>query len=511
MSRIKNSFINVIVALAGQFLGIIISFVARIFFIKILGAEYLGINGLFTNILTVISLVELGIGPAIVYSLYKPLAQKDTRKVKALMQLYKKTYTIIGIVVGILGVATAPFIQYFIKETPEFLDVNLIFLLFVLNSAISYFFAYKRNLIIADQHRYVATVYRYIFFALLNVLQIVFLYFTGSYLVFLSLQIISTLMENVAVERHADKMYPFLKDREHEKLDSETINEIKKNTGAMVLHKIGGIVINSTDNIIISAKIGIVWVGLYSNYLLIITALDTIIGQFFASITASVGNLGVNERTGKALEVFKNVQFVNFWLISFSSVCLYYLLNPFIELWIGRDMLMSMGVVTILVINFYVQGMRKAVLTFTDALGLYWHGRYKPIVESIANLTLSILLAPKFGIAGVLIGTLISTLTTCFWIEPYILYKKGFNTVLKPYYLKYVTYTTVTLATGLLTGQLVNLIRDTTVLAFSLKLLICLLAPNFLYVLLFYRTKEFQYFLRIAQSMISKVKYFNKK
>lgn len=490
--------------MGGQGVGMMISFIARIFFIKILGADYLGINGLFTNILTMLSLVELGIGPAIVFSLYKPLAEKDLEKVKSLMQLYKKAYTIIGIVIGVLGVFITPFLQYFIKEMPDVPNLNLIFILFVINSSISYFFAYKRNLIIADQHRYIATAYKYAFYAILNILQIVFLFITGSYILFLILQIASTLLENIAVAKRADKMYPFLKEKTHGKLDSETVQLIKRNTGAMVFHKIGGIVVNATDNIVISAKVGITWVGLYSNYLLIFTALNSVIGQLFSSVTASIGNLGATESKEKSFSIFKNIQFANFWIYGFSAVCLYWLSNPFIDLWIGKEYLMTMDIVAILIINFYVQGMRKSVLTFRDALGLYWNDRYKPLFEVTINIVASVALASKFGIVGVFIGTFISTMTTCFWIEPYVLYKKGFESPMRAYFFKYAIYTIIVIVAGSLTGVFVNLIAGSTILAFVAKVMICMLVPNIIFLIFFYRTNEFRYLWSIIKSIMLK-------
>ena len=505
MSRVKNSLTNFAVAIIGQTIALTVSFIARIFFIRILGAEYLGINGLFTNIVTMLSLVELGIGPAIIFSLYKPLAENDIKKVQALMQLYKKAYTIIGFIVAVLGVCIAPFLHYFIKELPDISNITLIYVLFVINSAISYFFAYKRNLIIADQRRYVDMLYRYSFFAILNIMQMIFLYITGSYIIFLILQITSTLLENIVVARRADKMYPLLKQRKHEKLDFETVQEIKKNTGAMVLHKIGDIALNATDNIVISAKVGIIWVGLYSNYLLIITALNIMIGQFFTSITASIGNFGITEGKEKVILIFQKVLFANFWMYGLSGICLYYLFNPFIDLWLGEDLLMDMNVVGVLVINFFIQGMRRSVLTFIDALGLYWHKRYKPLFEVAINLVVSLVLAPILGITGVFIGTLVSILTTCFWIEPYVLYTNGFNISLKPYFSKYALYTFITVLTGFLTGHFVGMITGSTIVAFIGKLAICLLIPNLTFLILFFRTKEFQYFKSIVKNVINRV------
>ena len=503
MTRTKNSLLNIKVSMAGQAVGLIISFVARIFFIRFLGVNYLGINGLFTNILTMLSLVELGIGPAIIFSLYKPLADKDTPKIQALMQLYKKAYNIIGVLVAVLGTAITPFLHLFIKEMPDVPNISLIFVLFVINSSISYFYAFKRNLIIADQHRYIATVYRYIFFTGLNAMQILFLFLTKNFIVFLVLQIVFTLIENIAVSRKADAMYPFLREKGRFKLDPDTVQQIKKNTGAMVLLKAGSIMVTSMDNILISAKVGILWVGLYSNYQLIMTALNTVVGQFFTSITASIGNLGATESKERSLFIFENIQFANFWIYGFCSICLFELFNPFIELWLGKDLLMGAGVVTILVINFYVRGMRNTALAFLDAFGLYWHIRYKPIFEVIINLTVAVSLAPRFGIAGIFAGMLVSSLATNFWIEPFVLHKKAFGAPLKPYFAKYSIYTLAAAAAGYITVMSCSLIAGASVFAFILKTALCVLIPNSLFLLCFHRTREFRYFWSILKPAVS--------
>jgi O-antigen/teichoic acid export membrane protein len=377
MSRTKNSLINLTAAMVGQLVAVPIGFVARLVFIRILGAEYLGINGLFNSILTMLSLVELGIGPAIVFSLYKPLAEIDTKKVQAIMQLYKKAYAIIGTGIVVLGIGMTPFLSYLIKDVPDVNNIEIIFLLFVGNSAISYFYAYKQNLIIADQRRYIVTIYRYAFFSFLNLMQIAFLYATKNYIFFLIVQIALPCAKS-HVAKTADKLYPFLRQKTAERMDDETVREIKKNTGAMVSHKVGEIVTNSTDNIVISAMVGTIWVGLYSNYVLITIALNGIMGQFFSAITASIGNLGATSNKERLLVVFRRVQFATFWIFGFSAICLFYLFNPFIAVWIGKVYLLSMDTVLLLAVLVYVQGMRRAVLTFREALGLYWYDRYNP-------------------------------------------------------------------------------------------------------------------------------------
>lgn len=396
MSRSIKSAKNLRYALIGQFFGLIISFVARIFFIKILGEVYLGVNGLFSNILTVLSLAELGIGEAITYSLYEPLAKKDEKKCVMFMQLYKKIYNIIGVIIFILGLMITPFLNFFVAENTEIENLKFIFLLYVINTSASYFFSYKRNLIIADQNRYIVSFYRYIFYFLVNLFQIIFLYITKDFIIYLWIQIIMTLLENIAVSKKADNMYPFLKDKKKVKMNKETKDVIKNNTKAMLMHKIGGVVVCSTDNIIISKFVSLVSVGIYSNYYMITNALNIIFSQIYSSITASIGNLCIMDDSNRQLEVFNQINFLGFWVYSFSSICLLCLLNPFIELWLGDKYLFPMNIVLIIVVNFYTIGMRKAILTYREAAGLFYKDRWKSIFEAVLNLILSIIMSLKW-------------------------------------------------------------------------------------------------------------------
>jgi O-antigen/teichoic acid export membrane protein len=248
--------------------------------------------------------------------------------------------------------------------------------------------------------------------------------------------------------------------------------------------------------------VGIVWVGLYSNYQLIINAIVTITAQFFTSITASIGNLGATESREKSFFIFECTQFANFWIYGFCSISLLQLFNPFIGIWLGNDLLMNMGVVTIIVINFYIRGMRNTVLTFTDAFGLYWYTRYKPIVEIAINLGAALSLAPRFGIAGIFMGTFISAMTVSFWVEAYVLFSKGFKVSMKKYVIRFGIYTFATVAAGFITWIICELVTGTAFTVFALKFLICLLVPNLIFLICFYRTMEFQYLRSILNTII---------
>jgi O-antigen/teichoic acid export membrane protein len=502
MSRTNNSIRNVKYAIIGQGLALIISFIARMIFVKTLGAEYLGINGLFTNILSILAFAELGIGTAITYSLYKPLAEKDIEQTKTLMRLFQKAYLTIGIIILILGTGLTPFLGYLIKDMPDIENIPLIYLMFVVNSAISYFYSYKRSIIIADQKHYIDTIYRYGFRIVLEISQIIVLILTQNFIMFLALQFIMTFLQNIGISKKADKLYPYIKDKNVEKLDTHTKNTIVRNVKALIYHKVGSIVVMGTDNLLISKYVGIVAVGIYSNYYLIIGAVNTVSGVMFQAVTASVGNLGVTATKERKLFVFECLNFITFWIYGFSAISLIILFNPFIEIWLGEEYLFSMLLTTLIVLNFYISSMRKSVLTFREALGLYWYDRYKPLFEAGINLIVSVILVKMIGIAGIFIGTFISTITTCFWVEPYILYKYGFKHSVKTYFLRYFTYTVTILIAGVITWYLCETVEGTSILALILKIIISILVPNTIFVIVYSKTKEFKYFKNLFKTKL---------
>ena len=506
MSRTKNSVKNLTYALVGQGLGFIVSFVARIFFIRILGSEYLGLNGLFTNILTILSLAELGVGEAITYSLYKPLAENDTRKCTMLMQLYKRVYDIIGIAILVIGISLTPLLPYIINDMPDIPNISLIYILFVINTAVSYFFSYKRNLIIADQKRYIATFYRYLAHFTFTFLEIIYLMLFKNYIGYLVIMILATLADNIMVSRKADKMYDFLKNSEKIPLDKESKTSIAKNTKAMMMHKVGGVVVNSTDNVLLSMYVSLEAVGLYSNYFFITNALNSITTHVFNSLTASVGNLFATSDSKKAYRVFKDVYFLDYFMYSFICVSLLCLFNPFIELWLGKQFLFSFDIVCIIVINFYVTGMRKSVLTFREASGLFYKDRWKSVFEAIVNLVASIILAINFGTFGVFLGTLISSVTVCIWVEPLILYKYGFKEKLREYFKPYFLYLIITIISCSITYYLCSFINFGRVVSLILKAILCLIIPNTINILIFRKTDEFKYFKNLIKKLLQKLK-----
>lgn len=510
MARTQNTIRNVLAAMMGQLGGVLVNLLARVFFLHYLNQTYLGLNGLFTNVLTMLSLVELGVGPAMAYSLYKPLADGDTERIKSHMAFYKRAYVTIGLVIAALGLAFLPFYTVFMDEVPDIPQLNIIYLLFVANTVVSYFYSYKRSLIVCDQKKYIETAVHYGAYFILNVVQIIFLAITKSYVLFLVLQVISTWTENFLLARKADKLYPYLKDKNVKPMDKADSQVIFRNVAAMSMHKIGAVVVNSTDNILISKLIGLATAGLYANYYTIIHPLQTITNQIFESIVASVGNLSATVKggdVGRLKETFNDVFFLAFWIFTFCAACLYNLLPPFIQfLWLrNKGWLLDNGTLIVLVINFYLYGMRRPVLTFRDASGAFWNDRFKPIFESIINLLASIVLAHRFGLMGIFLGTLVSTVTTSLWVEPLVLYRNVFFMPLRDYFLRFAGYTAVGAVICGVTTWLCRLVGY-SLLSMIPRAVICVLVPNLLLLLVFHRTKEFRYFGRLGKELLRKVR-----
>ncbi|MCM1101476.1 MAG: hypothetical protein NC079_08240 [Clostridium sp.] len=507
-SRTRNSIKNITYSMLSYGVILFLEFVNRTIFIHLLTDEYLGLNGLFSNILSFLSLAELGVGSAINYALYKPLSTGDYELVKSIMRLYRKLYRIIGCTILIIGGSLTPLLPYLISDMPKDMpNISIYYLLYALNSGMSYFYAYKRSLIVCDQKSYITSIVNTFSKIILSVAQIVILKITHSYISYLCMAIVVTITENIFISIAANKLYPFLRDKWVQPLAKSEIADIKKNVFALLFHKIGSQIVFSTDNIIISGFVGLIPVGLYSNYTLIVNAISATISRIFSAITASVGNLVLSHDKEHIEEVFYRVLFANFWIRSFSAISLFCLVQPFIQLWVGESYLLSQGTVLVIAINFYITGMRLTVVTFKDASGLFWPDRYKPLVECVINIALSIPLAIRYGVAGVLLGTIGSTLGVAFWVEGYVLFKHLFAKNMKTYLLKQLYYAGITVVVGAFCYFLNLFFVDGGMGEFILRILICLIVPNGIYMLWFWRTNECKYFWGLIKRQLKRGKF----
>ena len=504
MNRTRSSIRNVLFTLMGSIVTMLLQLINRKVFVNYLTSDYLGLNGLFSNILSMLSLSEMGVGAAMIFALYKPVAEKDNEKIKSLMNLYKKFYTVIGCFILIVGIVLSPFLSVFIKEMPDIPYIQLYYIMYVIDSALSYFYTYKRSLIICNRENYISSTTTMLASVGARLGQLLVLVFTHNYFLFLLVQIIFTRVENIVISKIADKKYPFLTEKNIKKLDKDTTSEVKKNIFAMLAHKIGNVVVNGTDNIIISKILGLSVLGIYSNYNLLISTINSIISKIFASVTSNIGNLVVEKKKDEAESIFFNILLANYWIYGVCAVCFFCLLQPFVKLWLGAEFILSDMTVWILAIVFYLSGMRSTVMGFRDAAGVFWYDRYKAIVESIINLMVSIPLTIYLGVVGVKLGTMISMLTTSFWIEGYVLYKHYFKKSMKKYMMKQLAYGLLTVTTCILVNQLCVMIDNGSIMTFCIECVMCLGIPNVIMLLVFYRTDEFKYFKNIISKMVGK-------
>lgn len=503
-SRSSNVLKNIIGGVGGQIFTSILQFVCRTVFISLLGAAYLGVNGLFSNILSMLSLAELGIGPAIVFSMYKPIADNDEVHVAKLMNFYKTAYRMVAGIVLVIGLILTPNIESFINNTTDVQNLKLIFILILLNTVTSYLFAYKGSMLTADQKAYVGVIIHNIFSVVQNIAQIVVLVITGNFILYLVVQIVTTFIGNLALAKYVDKKYPFLITYRKEQINKMERASILQKVKGMMMHKIGGFVLNSTDNLIISKFISVVAVGIYSNYLMIINMVKSYVTQITGSVTASVGNLIASESADKVYRAFEAMQLVYFWLYSFCFTCFYVIFQPFISLWIGEHFLMNKAVLFLVLLNFYLNGYQDCVNTYVNATGLFWETRYKPIIECFINLGVSIILAWKIGLVGVFVGTVASFICT-FWVNPIVIYKHYFKRNVGRYFINFFVYLGMAILMALGLDTLLTMVLSVPLFAnVIIRIITSLLVPNLILILIFHRSDGFIYCKNLAKSVLTR-------
>jgi O-antigen/teichoic acid export membrane protein len=503
--RTKNSIKNMIAAMSSNIVTILIGLIAQAVFIKILGVDYLGLNGLFTNIISMLGIVELGVGNAIIYNLYKPIADNNVEEIKSLMKFYRKSYHIIAFVVLTIGLIIIPFLPLIIDEVTVDVNIVLIYLLFLIEIVCSYLLSYKRSIFYADQKNNIVNYIHIGYTIVMNVSQLLVLYLTKNYYLYLIVKIIARILENIVITYMANKKYSYLLDKNVKPLDEKIEKDIFTKVKALFFHKIGSFVVLGTDNIIISKYLGLAVVGLYSNYYLIINAVQTLFGQALVALTPSVGNMLVKENTTKCYDIFKKVRFMNFWIATFTSIAILIIIEPFISIWIGEEYLLSNVVLIILVFNFFQKMMRNTYQTFKEAAGIYYEDRFVPLFESIINIVVSIILVKLIGLPGVFIGTIVSGFALWFYSYPKYVYKKLFNR-------KYINYLKETLAyiflfiiiafITYLISMHVNI--SNMYLQVIVNAIISVIVPNVILLIIFYNTDNFKYYLKLIKSKLSK-------
>lgn len=504
-SRTKNVTVNSMVSLLCQVLNLLLNFLTRTIFIKILGAEYLGVNGLFSNILTILSFAELGIGNAIVFNLYKPLAQDDKPQISSLMLLYKQVYTAIGLFVLGAGLLVTPFLGVIIKTKPNIPEnISLLYILFLLNTVVSYFFVYKKNIMIADQKNYITLIVTQATTIARVILQTSFLLLTHNFIVYLTIQIVCTLAENFVCSALADKMYPYLKNSNPVPLSKSETKSIFADVKALAIYKFGSVILNGTDNILISMLLSVRDVGLASNYTLLMNSANSILGKLIDAFTASVGNLNTESNAEKQYNVFKKIMFISSWIYGFAAVGIYLVSKDFIITWIGEKYLLSSIVVFSICFDFYVKGVQAAPYMYRTTLGLFIQGKWAAVIAAVVNLILSVILCKAIGLGGIFIATPISRLISTGIIDPYLIYKRTFKRNVLEYFEMFIGYCVIFIVIAVISNFAINCVSIAGWLGVILKAGIVTVIFNGLMISVFFRTKIFKELLQSVKQLVSR-------
>lgn len=515
LSRTTNAKRNVVSGIAQMLITNILQFVNRKIFIVVLGASYLGLSGLFTNVLSVLSLAELGVGSAIVFSLYKPLAENDEEKIHALMELYKRVYRIIGCIVLAIGIAITPILK-FIVNLEQGVDINYyyIYYLFLMNSVISYwFYAYRNSIIGASQKDYLLVKINVSFPIIQTIMQIfalVLLKGNTSYYVYLTIPIIMLIIKNYIVYKVSSRLYPYLDNKCKSKLEKSELTKIKKNVYALSVTKLSSTIYYASDNIVISTFIGTIFVGLYSNYSMITVAVTGIINIIFNSLRNSVGDLNASSDKEHVYVVYKRILFANFWIYGFCAIAFMVLFNPFIVLFFGKNYAFDTVVTIVIVFTFLIPGLNHTNTIYKDACGLFWQTRYRTLATALVNITFSVILAivipvEKYKIMGVLLATIISYVVTILPVDPKIIYRDVFG-MKRNYFIKWFINNLLIISVIMaITYGICLFIPRYTWIGFIIQCVIVVIVPNALFAIIKYKTSEFKYYKELIAETILKI------
>lgn len=501
LNRTKNATKNIIFGTILKLYQIIIPFIMRTAMIYWLGVEYLGLNSLFTSVLQVLNLVELGIGSAMVYSMYKPIAKDDEVEICALMKLYKIYYRIIGLVILVLGMILCPFIPHLIKsDVPADMNVYVLYILNLLATVFSYWlFAYKNCLLSAHQRTDVTSKITIIINTIMYVAQFLLLFIFRNYYFYVIALLLGQITINIATAFVVDKMYPNYQAKGN--LPKEEIKEINKRVKDLFTAKIGGVIVNSVDTIVISAFLGLSTLAVYENYFYILKALIAIVAVIFSSCTAGIGNSIIMESKEKNFRDFNKFTFIIFWFAGLFSCCLIGLYQNFMILWVGKDLLLDFPCVICLVIYFFVYEINAVLLLYKDAAGIWHKDRFRPLVTALTNLILNLILVNVIGLYGVLLSTVLSSIIIGLpWLVQN-LFTEIFKESPKKYLIKILKYTILTIITCVITYWACNLVNGNTFYTLIIKAIICVIIPNVFYTITCYRSSEMQE----AISLIKKI------
>lgn len=510
-SRTKNSALSLVTGIGGQLLNEALRFITRTVFIYTLGKMFLGINGLFAEIMTMLSLANLGVGTAIIYRLYKPIADNDEHQVRVLLKFYKRAYQVIGCVILVLGLCLLPFLNVLIKDYDRLgsigLNAEVVYLLFLGQSVVSYFFfAYRNCVFAADQKQYIVNSVNIITSIVTAVVQIAVLYIWKDFIVYLLVGIVDNIIKNVAVAILTYKQYPSYFTKEPDSLPKHEVKSMFKDCGALLIYKVSGIVNKSTGNFIISAFIGLATVALYSNYLVIYVAIRNLANQMYSAIKGSMGNLFATAEIERKVFIFEVCNLLCILIFGTLAIIIAVDINVLMEAWLGPEYIIPQPYPILLGIEILLVGIFNNLQMARNVAGLFKQMWIRPLISIIVNLSVTLILVQKIGVYAIPIGFIVAMAGVNLVTDPAIIYKHGFNNY-KPvytYYLRNILYIFIVAVSAVICYFLCSLITiDNLWISAILNAIICCVVSPSIILIIFGRKKECKYLMNKILKRIS--------
>lgn len=504
IERTKNATKNIVFGTILKIYQIIVPFLMRTAMINYLGVQYLGLNSLFTSILQVLNLAELGVGSAMIFSMYKPISEDDTNTICALMKLYKIYYRVIGAVILVVGTIICPFVPYLIKsDLPVGMNVYILYILNLLATVFSYWIcAYKNSILQAHQRTDVISKITLIVNTIQYIFQLLTILILKDYYIYVMVSLIAQVIINIITAMRANKMYPKYKPKGN--LSKEAIKNINQRVKDLFTAKVGGVIVNSVDTIVVSAFLGLTVLAIYQNYYYILTSIIGIMGVVFTSCTAGIGNsiiLESKEKNYKDLRKFTFIVSVLSIICTSELLCLY---QPFMKWWVGEELLLDFTSVICFCAYFFIYEENILLCTYKDAAGIWHADRFRPLITGGINLILDIILVKFIGVYGVILSTVISIgIIGLPWLS-HVLFKEIFKTTPKEYFKEFIQYIIVLIIVSCIAYFTTNIINEVNLLSIFIKAIICLIINVVLIYIIFRKKDVFSDFKELIRRTINK-------
>ena len=503
IERTKNATRNIIFGVILKAYQIIVPFLMRTAMIYLMGVQYLGLNSLFTSILQVLNLAELGVGSAMIYSMYKPIAEDDNATICALMKLYRTYYRVIGLVIAVIGCILTPFIPKLISgDIPNGLNIYVLYLLNLGATVLSYWlYAYKNSILQAHQRADIVSKVTLVTSTIQYVLQLLVLWVFKNYYFYVVVMLATQAITNIATAVAADKLYPQFSPMG--KLPKQEVSKINGRIRDLFTSKIGAIIVNSADTIVISAFLGLTALAVYQNYYFILTSITGFITIVFSAVTAGIGNSLVVETKEKNFKDLNVFTFIICWISGFCSCCFLNLYQPFMELWVGKDLMLDFSIVVCFVIYFYVCEVNQLLNTYKDAGGIWHEDRFRPLVTALVNLSMNLVMVQFWGLYGIILSTVLSMLLVGMpWLFHNLFTTMFEKKNMRKYLVSLAFYVCISIVASIISVVVCNLVNLGIGATLIVRFIICLIVPNVMFLIIYSQKSEFKQSVLLVNKML---------